>query len=319
MSASMLALLVVGSPFQEDPERLVERLKAEDAAERRKASEELRRRGAAAVPASIRALERAAPDPAPRVAELVRRLSSKAWKERDESMRELARIGRPGRAALEPHASSGDPEVAWRVKTALAEIQEHSGREDLLEALRDAALCELLGELGDRRAVGPLLKALWDPRPEIGRRAAEALGKLRGGMEAGQSDQAAERILAMLEQSASARDKSLLVRALGGLRAPGAVAPLAALLSDRSEKNIHLKRACVAALAASGDARGVRAILDALGADDVYLRQGAQAALEELSGGPTGFDPRRSPGENRAALEKLRAWWSRKFGRPWEE
>ncbi len=318
------ALFLAVALRQEDPDRLVDRLRTEDPSERRRATQELLRAGAAALPAAVRALAKEAPDPAPRVAELVARLSSRAWKERAEAMRDLARMGRPARAALEGHAASGDPEVAWRVRTALAEIQERAEREEQLEELRDTALCEVLGELGDARAVGPLLRILLaggaaDPRPELRRRAAEALGKLRGAMEPAQADQAAGRVLAMLERTPAAREKSALVKALGDLRAPAAIRPLAALLADRSEKDLNLKRACLAALAVSGDPRGAKAVVDALLADEVYLRQGAAALLEELSGAPSGFDPRLTAEENRAAIEKLRAWWSKKFGRPWEE
>ena len=111
----------------------------------------------------------------------------------------------------------------------------------------------------------------------------------------------------------------MLLKALGRLGAPGAARPLAALLADRSEKNVHLKRSCMAALASIGRPRGVRAIVDALASDDVYLRQGAAAVLEELAGGSFDFDPRKTPEENRAAIEKFRAWGASKYGKAWEE
>jgi HEAT repeat protein len=111
----------------------------------------------------------------------------------------------------------------------------------------------------------------------------------------------------------------MLLKALGRLGSPGAVRPLSALLSDRSEKNVHLKRSCMAALAAIGQGRGVRAIAEALSSDDVYLRQGAAAVLEELAGEAFDYDPRKSPDENRAAIEKFRAWGASKYGASWND
>jgi len=129
----------------------------------------------------------------------------------------------------------------------------------------------------------------------------------------------ASRVLQVLERTAGPLEKSMLLKALGRLGAPGAVRPLSALLADRSEKNVHLKRSCMAALAAIGEARGVRAITAALSSDDVYLRQGAAAVLEELAGTSFDYDPLKSPEENRAALDKVEAWGASKFGKSWQE
>jgi hypothetical protein len=320
MRAALLLLLPL---LQESPEALLERLKTEDAAERRKIQEELLRRGREAVPAAVRALENAAPDPAARVRDLVRQLGAKAWKERNEAMRALSGLGRGAKSALEAEAQAAtDPEVAWRARAALAEIQDRAGQDERVEDFRALALCEYLGEAGDARAVPVLLRTLLtapEAKAELRRRAAEALGKLRERMEPAQADDASEKILGLLERTPSARDKSVLVRALAGLRSPAGVRPLAALLADRSEKNVNLKRSCMAALAASGEARGLKAVVDALLSDDVYLRQGAQTLLEEAWGEALGFDPLRPAEANRAAIEKARAGWSRKFGRPWED
>src|SRR5205814_8386925 len=123
-------------------------------------------------------------------------------------------------------------------------------------------------------------------------RACHALGLLRGTMSPAQAEESTDRVLQVLERTPAPLDKAVLLKALGRLGAPAAVQPLAALLADRSEKNVHLKRSCMAALAALGQARGVRTIVEALAADDVYVRQGAAAALEELSGDGFGYDPR---------------------------
>jgi HEAT repeat protein len=327
--ANFLQLLLIlplasaaAEPLQDDIEKAVEALKTEDAAQRRGALEGLLKRGAAAVPPALRALEGASPAAPERIAALLRQLASKGWKERDEAMQALVRLGRSAKAGLEAVPAEGDPEVVWRVKAALAEIQERAGREDLLEELRNAALCEFLGEAGDARAVGPLLRVLSAPggesRPELKLRAADALGKLAGRLAAAQSEDAAERVLALLEKTPSPLQKGLLIRVLGRLRSPACVRPLSALLADRSEKNLHLKRACLAALAQTGDAAALRAVIETLGSADPYLRQAAAAALDEASGAPSGFDPRLTAEENREAVAKLQAWWTKKFNRAWE-
>jgi HEAT repeat protein len=97
------------------------------------------------------------------------------------------------------------------------------------------------------------------------------------------------------------------------------VRPLAALLADRSEKNVHLKRSCMAALAAIGHGKGVRAIVEALSADDVYVRQGAGAVLEDLAGDAFGYDPRATADENKAAIDKFRSWGVSKHGKSWDD
>ena len=54
-------------------------------------------------------------------------------------------------------------------------------------------------------------------------------------------------------------------------------------------------------------------------ADDVYVRQGAAAALEELSGDGFGYDPRATAEANLEAVGKFRAWGAAKYGKAWED
>lgn len=322
MSAALVfGAIVLGAA--QDVETLLEALRSEDPVERRRALEGLRARGPEGVSAAVRLLASSVPDPAARVAELVRGLTSPDWKERDRAMRNLAQLGRVALGALEAHAEAADPEVAWRVRTAAAEIRARAGREERADELRAILLCDFLGEAGDPRGVPALLGILGsgppDRHPELRRRAAEALGRLREHLTAAQAREVAERVLAMLEAASSARDKSLLVKVLARLGTPAGLRPLAALLSDRSEKNVNLKRSCMAALAASGDPQGVRAVVEALGDPEVYVRQAAAAVLAERAGEDFGFDPRAGAQENREALRRFRAWWSRTFGRSWED
>jgi HEAT repeat protein len=276
-----------------------------------------------AVPAIIRALERASPRPEEEVARLVKRLGSQSWKERSEATQALARLGRGAVPVLESMIAGADAEGAWRLRSAIAEIRDKAGQDEQLEELRAAALCDVLGQAGDGRAVAALLKLLAadgpEKRPQLKLRACQALGALRASMSGAQAEEAADRVLQVLERTAGPLEKAVLLKALGRLGAPGAVRPLAALLADRSEKNIHLKRSCMAALAAIGQAGGVRAIVEALSADDVYLRQGAAAVLEELAGESFDYDPRKTTEENRTAIEKFRAWGVSKYGDGWKD
>ena len=318
-----LALLSSLLLAQADIDKLLERLRTEDAAERRRAQAELIRRGGEAVPAMLRTLESASPRPEEEVARLVKRLESSRWKERSEATEALVRLGRAAIPVLEAKIASADSEAAWRLKAAVAEIREKAGQDEQLEEYRAAALCDVLGQAGDGRAVAPLLKLLDADAPEkrvpLKLRASQALGLLRATMSAGQAEEAADRILQLLERVSSPLDKAMLFQTLGRLGAPSAVRPLAALLADRSEKNVHLKRSAMAALAAIGQPRGVRAIVQALSADDVYVRQGAAALLLEFAGDLFGFDPRAGTEENQPAIEKFRSWGLSKYGKGWND
>ncbi len=310
------------APGRDDLEALLDRLKTEDPAERLKALEDLRGRGAEAVPAAIRGLDAGPADLKERIEALVRKLSSKRWKERDEAARSLIDLGRRARPALDEARGSDDPEVLWRVRAALDAIKDREGRDERLERARAAALCGFLGEAGDARAIRPLLGLAGGGAPEVRLGAAEALGRLRGRMEAAQAEEAAERVLEALsdpQYPSEGTEKARLIRVLGRLRSPACVGPLAALLGDRSEKNIHVKRLAMATLAAVGGAPALRALVDALLSEEVYLRQGAAALLGELAGEGFGYDPRASLEANREAILKARAWWSKRFGKGWEE
>ncbi len=313
-------LLLLG--LQGDPAALIDRLRTEDAAERRRAELELLKLGAPAAAAGALALGAGPADPTSRVAELVRGLAADAWRERDRAMRELARLGPVARTALRGHAEAGDPEVGWRVRAALGELAERAPREEALTALRDAALCRVLGELGGEATPAALLRVLAEPaaeaRAEARLRAAEALGKLRDALSPAQAEDAAERALAQLERSRDARERSVLLRALGRLRSAATARPLGALAEDRSEKNLQVRRAALAALGAAGDAHSMHVVIEALESDEGYLREAAAAALERVAGDAFGLDPAAAPAAGRPAIDRARAWWSKKFGKPWE-
>ncbi len=323
LSAAIL-LLFQGIPPSGpgDAEALIGRLKTDDPGERGAALEELRKMGRGAVPAALKAIEGGVGDFRERVAALVRKLSSAEWKERDEAARALAGLGRSARSAVEEHLASGDPEVAWRLRDALAGMREGEEREARLERARDAALCAFLGEAGDARAVRPLLKRVESGVPEARVAAAEAVGRLREHMDAALAEESAERVLEALSDPRdppAALEKARLIRVLGRLGSPACVRPLSALLADRSERNLHVKRQAMAALASAGGAPAFRALIEALASDEVYLRQGAAALLAGPAGEGFGYDPMGSADANRPAVLKYRGWWSARFGREWEE
>jgi HEAT repeat protein len=323
MMSSAAFLVILLSSAAGDADALAERLRTGDPAERRRVQVELARLGAEAVPAMLRALESASPRPEEEAARLIRRLGSASWKERNEATEALVRLGRSALPILEARIAGADPEGAWRLRSAAAEIREKAGQDEQLEELRAAAICDVLGQAGDGRAVAPLLKILSldgpEKRPLLKLRVSQALGQLRGAMTGAQAEEATERVIQVLERIPGPLEKAILLKALGRLGAPAAVRPLAALLADRSEKNVHLKRSCMTALAAIGQPRGVRAVVDALGAEDVYVRQGAGATLEELAGETFGFDPRATAEQNLEAIEKFRAWGESKYGKAWSD
>jgi HEAT repeat protein len=322
-SAAVLLPLLLVLQAGDSTDALLERLQNEDPTVRRQAQTILIRQGGSVLPALIQALETASPRPEAEIAALVRRLGSSSWKERHEATGALVRLGRAAVPSLEAQLASADPEPAWRIRAAVAEIREKAGQDEQAEELRAGAICDVLGQSGDGRAIVPLLRLLSADAPgkrtALKIRACQALGMLRPAMSAAQAEEAADRVLQVLERAPAPLDKGLLIQTLGALGASGAVRPLAALLGDRSERNIHLKRSCAFALAAIGQPRGMRALVEALAADDVYVRQGAALALGGASVDLSGYDPRAGAEENRSAIGRIRSWGAAKFGVAWEE
>ncbi|MFN3484255.1 MAG: hypothetical protein ACK44W_02045, partial [Planctomycetota bacterium] len=129
MSAALVfGAIVLGAA--QDVETLLEALRSEDPVERRRALEGLRARGPEGVSAAVRLLASSVPDPAARVAELVRGLTSPDWKERDRAMRNLAQLGRVALGALEASSRTAQKRLRARRDAAAA----------ALDAERDAAL-----------------------------------------------------------------------------------------------------------------------------------------------------------------------------------
>ncbi|MBI2930868.1 MAG: HEAT repeat domain-containing protein [Planctomycetes bacterium] len=320
---SVVLLLGVQNAPKDDKStlELIEELKSADPVARRKALDALRDRGPEAVPAvlSVLADERLGLDE--QIDGIVLKLSNKDWKTRDAAHRALVRFGRHARPRLQTHEDAEDPEVAWRVKAVLAEIEEKERDEATLEYFRNASLCEFLGSCGDSRAVPQLLKHLEQAastNPSLAEvqflaqaRAAEALGRLRSTLSDDQVEGVVELVIELLAANRDRRSGVVLIQTLGHLRSRTVVTPLLSLVKDGDRCDVHLKRVALRALAEIDDPRGVAGIIEAMASEDVYLRDGAVEALSEIAGQDFGVDPRRSA--DSAQLEAARKWWQDKY------
>lgn len=319
MSAVLLAALLLQAADR-PPSALIEDLRADTPAIRSAAERELARRGLAVLPEILRVLAGEWPDLPGRVDELVRQLSRKDWRDRDAAMKALAALGSRAVDRIAHHETTEDPEVRWRLRTAKAEIEERRDVEAAADRRRDAALCTLLGEIGDASCLAPL-QAQLDATPSSAVRlaAVEALGRRRDLMTEAQAAAATEGALRALSVSEETTERFLLVRTIGQLRSPAAIRPLQGLVEDPAEKNVHLKRNSMWALSKIGTPEAIAAIVRSLELGDPYLREGAAHVLEPIAGNRFGFDARADAAANADALKRFREWWSTKHGKPWEE
>jgi len=120
-------------------------------------------------------------------------------------------------------------------------------------AVRQAA-AESLGELGDTRAVEPLIVALEDSDSLVRHRAAEALGKL--------GDKRAVEPLIIALQGKNVEVRCAAARALGEIWDARAVDPLIAVLQD---EDVEVRRAATRALGEIEDAQVAEPLIAALG------------------------------------------------------
>jgi HEAT repeat protein len=192
--------------------------------------------------------------------------------------------------------------AATRSLGALWELPGVSGLGDEDHNVRrDAAV--VLGELGDPRAVEPLIAALRNKDWEMLQVAVEALVKIGrptvGPLIAALGDedsyvrQAAAVALGAIGDpraveplSAALRDGNSYVRraaaeALGRLGGPHAVGPLIAALRDEDER---IREAAAEALGRLGDPRAVGPLIAALRDEDSYVRREATEALVKIDG-----------------------------------
>ena len=176
----------------------------------------------------------------------------------------------------------------WHVRhdaaAALGEVGDPRAVEPLIACLRDPseAVCDVagwaLGEIGDARAVEPLIAALRDSDGEVRGNVAGALGRIG-------DPRAVEPLIAALEgQSRFHRLAAALP--LGEIGDPRAVEPLIAALAD---KDPLLRSAVATALGKLGDPRAVEPLVLALrdrgddkGNGGAWVRQAAAQALMDM-------------------------------------
>ncbi len=304
---------------ESDGTTLLERLRSFDAGVRAAAERELAAAGSKAVPDLRRALKRDSDPIDPRVDALVRKLSAASWKERDEAARALVQLGRAAAPRLATHENSTDVEVAWRVKSILAELKEREPGEAAGTAYADAAACRLLAAAGDGGSAEFILGALRGTAAAPAEAALDlrlsvlgALADLRPSLTAEQAERAAEEGFRLLAEPRHRRTTGFVLKSLGRLKSPSAIRPMAALLEDASVRDLHVKRQALAALAALGSRESIRPVIDALDSPEPYVRE---AALEALKS--TGLpDPQYDPASGPASVDlrtRIREGWERKL------
>ena len=140
------------------------------------------------------------------------------------------------------------------------------------------AAATALGQLGDPRAVNPLIRALNDSDSGVRGAAATALGQL--------GDTRAVNPLITVIQNDEWSVREAAVAALGNIGAH-AVGPLIAALHDQDE---YVRRAAAGALGQIGDPRAVKALISALDDESAAARQAAAEALGQI-GDPDAVEP----------------------------
>ncbi len=129
-----------------------------------------------------------------------------------------------------------------------------------------------LGQIGDARAVKPLIAALKDRDMNVRRAAAGALGEI--GAPA----------IGPLVAALGDRDGEAAAGALGEIGAP-AVKPLIAALGS-PDLSIGVRKTVAGALGQIGDARAVKPLIAALKDRDEDVRRAAAGALDRLAWSP---------------------------------
>jgi HEAT repeat protein len=183
--------------------------------------------------------------------------------------------------ALGRALADSDAEVRAASATALGSSRAESAVLPLLGHLDDSvpevreAVANALGNLGDARAVLPLIGKIEDPRPSVRAAVARALGALR-------DPRSSSALLLALRDS----DRGVViavVRALGELGETAAVAPLAALLRERSEP--EARRALLLSLGRIGSVEAGQALVKELGPDEPGRERDAVLAALALAPG----------------------------------
>jgi len=138
-----------------------------------------------------------------------------------------------------------------------------------VEKLRQDA-AQALGQIGDSRAVEPLIVALADKNAEGRRRAAEALGRIG-------DDRAVEPLIVALADMNN-KDRQWAAEALGNIGKPAVGQLLVALKDD----NPDVRALAASTLEQIGDAKIVKSLVPLLRDSNSHVRNAALKALQEF-------------------------------------
>lgn len=219
------------------------------------------------------------------VALLIAALGDKDWKLRAAAAEALGKIGDP-RAAQPLIAILVDSQ--WDVRSVANEALVRIGAgavEPLVAALKDGGVlgasgvrayaASALGQIGDPRAVDPLIAALKDETGGVRAFAASALGQIG-------DPRAVEPLIAALKGEGGWARKEA-VEALGQIGDPRAVEPLVAALNGEAGS---VRKGAAEALGRLGDPRAVEPLVAALADRDREVREAAAQALDGLAWSP---------------------------------
>jgi len=236
-------------------------------------------------------------------------LKGQMWHEGKSAQAGLASMGSPGVEILRPYMKSENRQER-QVATDAIVMMGKSGVPSLIEMLKDddeymlQSAAEALGQIGDTRAVEPLIHLLDHPKKGPKWRTVVALGKLKDKratmpliavanrktddaqtrFNACQSlgqigDTAATTNLIKLLNDAVSGVRSGSAAALGQIKDKRAVEPLLDMLED-TEWNV--RSSAVAALGDLGDGRAVNPLIERLQDASSSVRANAAASLGKL-------------------------------------
>jgi HEAT repeat protein len=205
-------------------------------------------------------------------------IASNDWKS-------LVEWGEPAVQWLIEALRDEDGDVSWHAASALGEIGDARAVEPLIKALRDnSSAAKALVNIGDARAVEPLIKALGDKDSDVRQRGAEALGEIG-------DERAVEPLIAALSVD-GAYVRYSAAEALGqyakealkmlekrGKLGESAVEPMIKLLTN---SNLGARNYAASMLGKMGDRRAVKPLIEVLGSDKLSVIKTAAGALGKL-------------------------------------
>ncbi|MDP6380223.1 MAG: HEAT repeat domain-containing protein, partial [Phycisphaerae bacterium] len=164
-------------------------------------------------------------------------------------------------------AETDDPEVRLTLSDIIQKISRTKGGVFLMRA----AAAKALGNIGDARAMEPLIGSLKDNRFEVRREAAEALGKIK-------NTRAIEALIASLEDTQSSVQANS-AQALAGFKDPRCTEPLLEALNDEAPE---VRYWAVRGVAPLKDDRCFEPLVEALKDENAEVRQAAVEGLAML-------------------------------------